>query len=213
MKKFLVLCVAMAGFIPAANATPVLYEFSASVFGEQDVLTGDPIADVDQLFADGTAVGGSFLYDAATAALATNVVIPNLLDFGLFSVYPGSVTGFSADIGGNGFSAAVASTIVGNSNPGDATFADGYFILAGDFPSGPVGSGFSGFSIGDFTLIGLTFFGVGGNDFLSDQSLLDPLVPGSLNTGINLVFEDSAGTQRRVQSFPGTIAISYTAPS
>ena len=83
-------------------------------------------------------------YDPTVAASATNVDLsanPALEPYGLFSRYTDGITSISGDAAGNTFSANSGEVLVGNSNPGDATFLDGIFAQIN------IGTGgFDGFS-------------------------------------------------------------------
>jgi hypothetical protein len=195
----------------AANAMSVQYQLTATHTqelvwnGSQNVPAGSGF-----LFADGTPVSVSFSYDAATPATSTNNVgVSDLSSYGHNSYYTGSLTGISGSVLGYSFSSGHGDTVVADSSFSDPTSSDGIFHQTGRFANSgsPAFSSLSGFSIGDFTLIGVAAYIVGPKTLFPDQSLPTTLSgAGAANTGVNLLFVNSTGAYRTAQFWNGTIA-------
>jgi len=202
--RHLLLAAAVLSATSFVNATPVKYEFVGTHFAEVNATDLSLVS--DYLFTDGTVVNASFFYDSNTPALLSNQVDSgDLQPFGLLSIYANSTSNISGSIDGYSFSADTGTTIVGNSNVGDATFLDGVFNIAGTINGDVVGTGFSGFELNGYTLTSSNIFSVGFNDYLADQSLPATLTNGPLNTGLNLIFADANHNERIVQFFGGDI--------
>ncbi|HSB96966.1 MAG TPA: hypothetical protein VLC91_10990 [Spongiibacteraceae bacterium] len=215
LKAFLI-PIAAAGLIHQAQATPVQYQFTAAHAIE--MVGYNPVAQADYLIANGNLASGTFFYDNAVAASVINYHDSGeLSNFGLMSFYEGAVSNFSGTTAGHQFYAANTQTSVRNSatNPNDGNQMDGIYNIAGDVNNtgAPVGSGFQGFSIGDYSLIALSLFNVSGNSYLADQSLPNTLPSGTTGTnGLALVFADSNNTLRTVL-FLGTNIAEVPIPS
>lgn len=192
----------------SAHSAAAQYQFTVSHYREIDA-NYDPVDPGDYLFADGSAVFGSFFYDNSVTASGSNIHDSgDLAPFGLLSIYDGAVTGIAASVNGHGFSALSSMTMVGNSDPGDTTFLDGVFHMAGELDAEGyyAGSGFQGFTIGDFTLVGMNLYSIGSPYYLSGQALPNTLTdPAVLGSGLNLIFFDSQHNMRIAQ-FEGSIA-------
>lgn len=194
--------------IDAAQAMPVQYQFVATHTKE---LNADLTPALSNLFADGTVITTTFSFDSTTpASLINHPASSDFQSFGAYSYYSGSIGNFAGEVGGYGFSAASGGTVVANTNPGDPTIFDGVFNQTGG-----TGSGFSGFTIDDFSLIGVIAYSVGLNNYLSDQSLPTSLTAGPINNGVNLVFENAEHTKRTVAFWGASISqvASVTEPS
>jgi hypothetical protein len=201
----LALSVVAALFTLAANALPVTYQFAG--LHTREVTGANVLVDsANYLFTAATPIVFTFTYDRDTAVTVSNVPTTGaLVPYGRMSSYADSLSNISGTVGGYSFSATAGDTTVANSNPGDATLSDGIFNMIGTFAGGPVGSGFSGFTIGDFALISAAQYSIGSSGYLPDQSLPN-LSNGQFNTGVNLVFADSGNNQRIVQFWNGNIA-------
>lgn len=173
------------------------YQFTATY--SQD-LNADSTPASSHLFTAGTSITTTFAFDSDTPATLTNLSSSGLQQFGLYSYYSGSLSNISGEVAGYSFSANTGSTVVANSNPGDPTFLDGVFNQIGE-----TGSGFSGFSIDNFNLIGVVAYSVGINNYLPNQLLPATLTNGPVNTGVNLMFENTEHTKRTVTFWGGAV--------
>ena len=198
MKK-IIFAAAFSLATTVTHALPVQYEFAGAHLGEYNA---DFSGASDYLFTDGTAVNINFFYDNSAPATMTDVADSgDLQPFGLLSIYGGSTSNFVGNVDGQAFGAATGSTIVGNSNSGDATFLDGVFNVAGNLNGNDVGTGFFGFEVNGYSLKSLNIFYAGFMDMLSDQSL--PAELSNPAPGLYLIFAD-ANNNERVVNFAGS---------
>lgn len=183
--------------IDAVQASPMQYQFTATYSQE---LNADSTPAPTHLFAAGTSITTTFAFDSSTPVTQTNLTSIGFQQFGLYSYYSGSLSNISGAVAGYSFSANSGSTVVANSNPGDPTFFDGVFNQIGE-----TGSGFSGFSIDNFNLIGVVAYSVGVNNYLPNQSLPATLTNGPVNTGVNLIFENVEHARHTVTFWGGAV--------
>jgi hypothetical protein len=162
-------------------SAPVLYEYRV------EVNSGQP------LFSAGTVIYGGFMYDSESPI--PGVPAPSWgAPYGDHSRYgAGVVSDFFGYIGGNTFGALDAEIVIADATPMDAYTRDGYFIDGGS--KSHSGLPLYGFSIGDYTLVGFTFFGWGDETLYSSQDLPGELISGPSNGGIKLHFLDSSNTE------------------
>jgi len=174
-------------FSNVALSAPVQYEYQV------EVNSGQP------LFSAGTLVTGSFIYDNES----TTVGVPGTTwhsNFGDHTRYgAGVISDFSGSVGGNLFSATDAEILIADATPQDTHPYDGYFIDGGSISHS--GLPMSGFTIGDYTLTGFTFFGWGDKTLYTSMDLPVELVPGPVNGGIKLHFQDLAGNETIVTAW------------
>lgn len=192
----------------SAHATPTQYEFNVPVYAGETNLDGSSIASGDYLFAAGTTISGTFSFDSALLPTASN--LPPNGEFGPtgpYSIYQGAVQNLSGAVGGHTFSAASGDTVVADSNPVADHTVDGVFNRAGKFNGGNIGTGFSGFTLGAYTLVSFDLYTIGSQTYLSSQALPSPLTNGEFVTGANLIFEDESHNQRMVEFGFGNIAL------
>lgn len=194
LRQFLIASLLMT-FAPLVVAVPILYQYTSSVSGDYDPAINMPVDSADRIFATGTAVTATFLYDA-DVSISSTLPPGTLPGYGALSIYPGAFSGFNGSIGGN----VITDTGTGSGFVADSTNSslyDGVFLTSS-------ATGLSSLTIGDFNLVGFTLFAVGPWDFLDSGALPDPLVMGSNNTGLNFRFEDSTGYRQLVQTHNGT---------
>lgn len=209
MKKILTLAIAPF-FVLLSNASfalPIAYDFSVSVLKEWQVDARVNSPDSEQIFADNTVMTGSFVYDNEVSPYRVDVPSFSPNAYGNQTFYT-AVSGFNATIGGYNYGSDVSSVGMSNSDPSDVSVLDGFFIGGGKYGSHEDGSSnLNGFTIGDWTLDAYVLFGIGNSDYLNDQSLLDIIEPAPMNSGMNLLFSNSAGEERIVQSWPLEISV------
>ncbi len=174
VKGACILCLAI--FSNVSFSAPVRYEYQVEVNPSQP------------LFSAGTVVSGSFIYDSESTTVG--VPAPTWSSwFGDHSRYgAGVISDFSGSISGNLFSAADAEILIADATPSDSYTHDGYFIDGGSMTLSNLPM--NGFTIGDYTLVGFTYFGWGNEDLYSSQDLPAQLIPGPSNGGINLHFQN-----------------------
>lgn len=206
MNRFAVLTASLLAVTSLPSfASPQLYSFSAPIYASEVNLDGSDIADDDLLFNAVTSISGTFYYDAAAAATATNQSPTDSGPTGLYSAYEGSIQNLTATVGGYSFSAATASTLVGDSN--DDSTLDTVFVRAGAFDTGNVGSGFSTFTIDGYQLVSFELYTFSPASTLGSQALPAILSNGEIVTAVSLVFADENNQQRLVQFGLGNIEL------
>ncbi len=189
----------------ASFASPALYTFSAPIYASEVNLDGSSIAAGDYLFGDEAAISGTFLYDAETGATSTDQPPLGLGPTGLVSFYNHSIQAISATVGGYSFGASSGGVLIGDAND-DATL-DSMFIRAGLFDNSAVGSGFSGFTLGNYTLVSFDLYTFSTAAAASSQALPAVLGNGEFVTAVSLIFADDSDNQRLVQFGLGNIEL------
>jgi hypothetical protein len=186
------LSIATLIFATPTYATPVQYQFTATEHTEF-VNVGNPLPIGGYIIAGDVTVSGTFFYNADVPAIRSNDTTLLSSNLGLASIYSGAVTQFSGDVDGHLFSFDSGFTVVGDSAAGDPPHLDAIFNVAqlNSQPGVPATINFQGFSIGDFTLTGLSVYRIGSSGLLSDQSLPAPTINGAIVTALRLIFSDS----------------------
>ncbi len=185
------------GFASMANAAPVQYHMSATY---SDFHSPDNFA-----FADGTTVSATFSYDPSTPFTSAGSFDFNGSQLES-SYYTGSLTQITGSLLNYGFSAASADTTALNCPLAFCGLQGTILSSAGNFaqPESAAYSSLQGFSIGDFSLVGLaidTYY----SNALIDRSLPASLIdPYPLFSHLELRFENSLG-ETRYSFFGGVI--------
>lgn len=184
-----------SAFLAAASmnsfASPALYTFNAPIFASE------VNNDSTDIFDATATIAGTFWYDADTPATAINQTSVDLGTTGPYSFYNGSIQNLSAVVAGQGFSATTGGTYIGDAS--GFSGLDAVFNRAGQNGSDIVGTGFSGFTLGNYHLIGFDLYSYSLATTFASQALPSPLSNGDVVTAVNLVFADGDNNQRLVQ--------------
>lgn len=195
MKAFanLILSAAALGFAAVASAAPVQYQVTGTHAIEFDG-SHAPIGLNDYLFANGTSIGLTFSYDASGAANGSSYFYA---PYGSFTLY-NSAANFVGSVAGHQFGATTGATgTLNDASPVPGYVFDGVVNVAGNVDNAGTsyGSGFQGFTIGGYTLVGFNFYTLSGSNYLSSLALPGQLSNGG-ETAIVLTFVDGNNVAR-----------------
>lgn len=191
MGRFLLAsCVMLAA--GAVQAVPVNYTFSGFSVGEYSG-AGAPVAG-NTIYAGPTQVSGSFVYDDA---IAQSGLVPVAgYNNALFTAYRGAFSDLDITVAGSAVTADIGTGLVGNNVTTTAGALTVDAVLGAAGLQDPASS-FSGFGVGNWQLVGLSFV------FLnSPASFIDSDLPAVLGTGSNLMeffFANSLGQSQKVR--------------
>lgn len=184
-----VACLVLA--VQVAQAVPINYSFSGTSVGEVSG-SGAPVA--TKIYSGTTSIGGTFTYDDAAPAVGYSPVAG--YNNALFTTYSGAFSNMDMTVAGSSASADLGVGLVGNNVAITGTINPIDVLLGYSSASEPA-AGFSGFTVGNWTLTSLAFvFFNGANTYLGDD--LPDTVSATSNL-MELFFTSTIGQVQKVR--------------